>query len=101
MKVDIEYGEWDVFESLFTEQSLTHIKQLGLEIHTHELLPLQTSSIDDFVKYYHVLQTMDRLGFKQWYHHANSQGQYYSMRSKQYQTCCYELVFINTRFIDR
>ena len=40
------------------------------------------------------------LGIKQFHNHYNPLGQYNSARTGKRKTCCYELYYINTHFLD-
>ena len=101
LKIDIEYGEWNSFEGIFKEHSLKQIKQIGFEIHTHELAGGSATTVPLFVLYYNTLKRLEDAGFRRWHHHMNPLGMYNSRRTGRHLSCCYELYYINTRFLQR
>ena len=101
LKLDIEGWEWDALLTMIRENVLHRVKQLGVEIHTRELFGTHrgTSTRDDYAKYLRVFTELESLGFRKWYSHYNTAGIYRSPRTKNYITCCVELVYINMNFM--
>ena len=100
----MESSEWDAFQTMFSENVLQRVKQLGFEMHTKELWrqgASLTSSIDDLVGYWRILSNLEELGFRRWYLHENLSGRFTSPGTGQNHSCCYEFVYINTHFMDR
>lgn len=93
--MDIEGWEWVTFESLFESTFLqTYVKQLGVEVHV-----VNASRIEKEVAILRHLETV--VGFRRWYIQINNYVK--SLVSPQDRTiyrCCYEMVFINERFLD-
>ena len=99
LKIDIEYNEWDTFKAIFEEGALKNVKQFGFETHTHEVQG-QTTTVDNFVMYWSLLDKLEQAGFRRWYWHFNHFGKYTSKRTGRGRTCCYEMVYININFIN-
>ena len=82
--------------------SLKRVKQLIFEIHTSEVETVQRpSSKDDFVRMYESLVALERAGFRRYNYHYNTLGQYTSVRTGKTRSCCYELYYVNIRFLKR
>ena len=100
LKFDIEYNEWDSLKTMFKEGVLKNVKQLVLEIHTPEMYMISgTSTREDYYDMYGVLLTLEKLGFRRFKVHYNHTGQFISMKSGKFRTCCYEMSFINIKYI--
>jgi hypothetical protein len=96
LKIDVEGAEWGVLESLYKSDILqSRVKQLGLEIHT----TLQNNSTYEMFQRWSTLKQLENVGFKRWYWHLNHYGWY--IFNGQLRSCCYELVYINVRFLDQ
>ena len=100
LKIDIEYMEWEVLESLLRNDVLKKIKQIGFEIHTKDRIHFAAtySRTKDYLYYYNILSELEHKGFKRWYSHANPCGNHKSPNTLERRTCCYELVLVNTNF---
>ena len=101
LKIDIEYNEWDSFKAMFKEDALKNVKQFAFEIHTHELSGGRPTTVGEFVQYFNTLKTLENLGFLKWRNHFNHFGVYTSVRTQERRTCCYELNYINSQYLQR
>ena len=99
LKIDIEFNEWDSFDAIYKHGSLKRVKQFAFEIHTHELNRGAPTTIAQFVKFYEILKHLENLGFRKWLHHMNPYGMYKSRRTGKNLSCCYELYYINTKYM--
>jgi hypothetical protein len=100
IKIDIDYNEWACLRKLAEDGSLDGVKQLIFEIHTSEVETIrQPSSKEDFVSMYDSLVSLERAGFRKYKYHCNDFGRYTSVRTGKSRSCCYELFYINIRFL--
>ncbi len=44
LKFDIEYSEWEVLETIYDQDVLHRVKQIGFEVHTIEIFHLPVGS---------------------------------------------------------
>ena len=98
--LDIDGTEWSIFESMINQNSLSHVKQLIVTIHTKEKHGLATTVLD-FYNYWTALHELENQGFVRWSFVADSDGQYFSKRTQLTQTCCYKIMFLNLNYVDR
>ncbi|CAL1528142.1 unnamed protein product [Lymnaea stagnalis] len=111
VKMDIELMEWDVLKQVIRDGSLEHVKQLGFEMHTPELSRIykkanqtlpernQTAAKLEFIQMFETLHALERIGFKKFNYRMNPFGDYKSVYTSRDRSCCYELHYINTRFL--
>ena len=100
LKIDIEYNEWTSFKTILTEKALNNVKQLAFEIHTAEVAMIHRASTkEDFVNWYHILLGIEKQGFRRYQFHYNPFGRYDSVRSGRERTCCYELYYVNVKYL--
>jgi len=99
LKLDVESGEWGVLETMLKEQMLDRVKQLAIEIHTFEIFKLNSSSMDDFVRYSSILNQLEVIGFRKWHWNFNLFGMFPARDGSKYLSCCYELAYININFL--
>ena len=103
LKIDIEYSEWRVLESIFTERSLENVKQLGFEAHSKELFHVSDlgspTGKEEFEKMYRILRRLEELNFRKFNYRLNPFGEYRSKHSKVLRSCCYELHYVNLNLI--
>ena len=98
LKMDIEYSEWEAFESIFLEGSLVNVKQFMFEFHTDELVSKDTTA-KDFTYFWLMWKTLERLGFKYWAYETNMDGRYVSKVTKQKRACCGNAYFVNVNLL--
>jgi len=94
MKMDVEGGEWTVFESMFKTGILSSVKQFGFETHTPAAPSART-----FFEQWKTLKQLESLGFRRWYWHFNHYGTY--LYNGQARSRYYELVYINVNFMSK
>ena len=95
LKMDVEDSEWDAMEAMFKTDILqSRVKQFGLEIH----LMSHSPSIGDIYRRWRIMKTLEECGFRRWYWHFNHDGAR-SAYDGRIHSCCYEMVYINTRFL--
>ncbi len=63
---------------MFEENVLQRVKQLGLEIHTREMILNRESSVGDVTRYFSVLTRLETMGFRKWYYNENSMGIFFN-----------------------
>jgi hypothetical protein len=101
IKFDIDYNEWACLREMASDGSLDNVKQLIFEMHTPEVEMVQRpSSKQDFIDMYNLLSLVERAGFRRYLQHPNHYGNYVSTRTGRKRTCCYELYYINIRFLN-
>ena len=94
LKFDIEYSELSCLCSMFNEGVLYNVRQLVFEIHiTHR------SSVQDFHDISEILLEIERIGFRRFHYHQNPAHSYRSVYTGKRRTCCSELYYINTNFL--
>lgn len=105
VKMDIEYSEWDVLKSIYKENSLHNVQQLGFEMHSRELF--RVSKIDmpttkeDFVRMYKLLRPLEeKFNFRKFNYRRNPFGDYKSNITGKSRSCCYELHYLNMNFVN-
>ena len=98
--MDIEFSEWACLRTMMKEGVLQNIKQLMMEIHTPEVYTVgRPSNKDDFYMMYNVLYGLERHGFRKFHFTYNPLGKYRSVRTGKSRSCCYELYFVNIRYL--
>lgn len=98
LKIDIEFSEWDSFESMFKEGILKKVKQLMFETHTEELQG-RTTTKENYVRFLRVWNGIYEAGFRQWKNNWNNFGRYESKNSWKQRTCCFEHYLININYL--
>ncbi|BFZ14225.1 hypothetical protein BsWGS_17264 [Bradybaena similaris] len=110
LKIDIEYMEWESLRQALTDDSLKLVKQLGFEIHTPEMFHNMKKGNEtlvrdprteklDFVHMFETLHQIEIMGFRKFNYRKNPFGLYTSAYTKKERSCCYELHYINTDFL--
>ena len=95
LKFDIEGSEWERLRVMAVDGSLANVKQLMLEFHTPEV----TASKSDFVEMHGLLSSLEKSGFRRYHQHQNPNCIYTSTRTGKQYAHCYELYYINTRYL--
>ena len=95
LKIDIDGTEFAVLKNLGSTDILTRIKQIGLEIH-----PMHGSTSQIYY-YWTVLEMLATKGFRRWYWAMNYRNTNLYQTPSGIRSCCYEMVYINTRFLDK
>ena len=104
LKLDIEYSEWPALEEMLFDNSIRNVKQIGIEIHTREVIRKDRSgnkfstTKQQFERYYKILKQLEDVGFRRWSVHNNQFGMYDSPRTGKRMTCCYEMSYINVKY---
>ncbi|KAK7482162.1 hypothetical protein BaRGS_00026627 [Batillaria attramentaria] len=105
LKIDIEYSEWEVLKSIYRENALRNVQQLGFEMHSRELF--RVSQIDmpttkeDFVRMYDILRPLEeKFNFRKFNYRRNPFGNYKSNITGKSRSCCYELHYLNMNFVN-
>jgi hypothetical protein len=91
LKMDIEDAEWETLINMGSTGVLDRVKQLALEIHV---------VAKTFYKYYSVLKQLEERGFRRWYWAMNFRGDNIYMDRNGARSYGYEMVYINTRYLD-
>jgi hypothetical protein len=91
LKMDVEGSEWDSVANMCSTGVLDRVKQFGLEIHV---------GAKTFYKYYLILKQLEERGFRRWYWAMNFRASnIYVERPGVSRSCCYEMVYINTKYL--
>jgi hypothetical protein len=94
--MDVEDAEYSSLEAMFKTDILQkRVKQLGLESHLG-IEPRRTA--DNLHYFWTVLKHLEDIGFKRWYFHFNHHCAYHF--NGRIRSACYEMVYINTRFMN-
>ena len=99
LKIDIEYSEWAALESMIQDHALENVKQLGIEIHD-KLLSKENTLVADYKHYYNLLNTLTERGWRKWKVHRNQRGLYNSRLTGDRRTCCFELHYVNIKYLN-
>lgn len=100
LKIDIEFYEWECMRNMISDNSLENVKQLMFEMHTPEVAMVQRPSTkEDFAMMYDLLSDLEKAGFRRYNVHVNPLGQYTSSRTGKTRSCCFELYYVNIRFL--
>ena len=94
LKFDIERSEWFSLCAMFNEGMLHNVRQLVFEIHIR-----RKSLLQDFYDMAEILLEIERIGFRRFHYHRNPAGRYYSKLTGIERSCCFELFYINTNFL--
>ncbi|XP_069140173.1 uncharacterized protein [Argopecten irradians] len=96
IKIDIGEAEWHILPNIIDTGSLLGVKQLLIEVH----VAIQGADIR-FREKLVILREMYDLGFRLfWSHPSGEPGKTFKCSVNQkHTTCCYELHFINKRYI--
>ena len=99
LKIDIEYWEWESLERALKDGALKNVKQLGIEFHRDEFYK-KTTSLENYIRFTNIFRGLRENGFLKWVTHLNPQSfVIQSAYSKRPISCCYELVYLNSKFI--
>ena len=100
----MEYTEWAVLKTAFAEGSLKYVKQLGFEMHTERFLNQKKRSPEqekaDYIHMYETLRQVEIQGFKKFNYRKNPFGNYYSNHTRKERSCCYDLHYVNTEYLN-
>lgn len=76
------------------------MKQLALEVHSEETyVSAGRSTRAHLAMYVRTMWSLQHVGFRQWRSQANQHGAFTSAFSGRPRTCCYNLYFLNLRFL--
>lgn len=96
LKFDIEGSEWESLEQMLVEKVLHRVKQLGFEVHF-----AKNSSPEELTTKWRILQKLHQLGFRRWHFHENAVGRFRSERANNRLSTWFEMVYVNTAFLDK
>jgi hypothetical protein len=92
LKMDVESSEWPALEEMLATNVLDRVKQLAMEIHVD-------NTVRDLPKKLSILRQLEAVGFRRW-SYAQNMITLRSMR-KHTMNCCYEMVYVNAKYISR
>ena len=98
LKIDIDYAEWESLPEILSADSLRDVRQMVLEIHTPEVFGRATDE-QHFRRMWSTLADIEFLGVRRYWVHPNPAGHYISLRTGLSKTCCYDMGYINVRFL--
>ncbi|GAB1605681.1 methyltransferase-like protein 24 isoform X1 [Argonauta hians] len=100
VKIDIENEEWAALKTVFTDDSLTNVKQLAFEVHTvvpgtHQMI---RPSKNRYMDMYKTLNLLLPLNFLKFDYRRNPFGEYLSPITKKHRSYAYELYYVNNKY---
>jgi len=93
--MDVEGAEWRSLPNMMSSNILSRVKQLGFEIH------VERGNVKKLYEYWTILDQLEKQGFRRWYWAMNFQGPAIYMESTAARSCCYEMVYINVKFLHK
>ena len=97
LKFDIEVMEIEALSHMLLTGILQNVKQLAFELHFMDLLVLGP---EIFRTWYLIFLELERQGFRKFKWHLNPSTPGWNVRSgRLFNGCCYELYYINLRFL--
>ena len=97
LKFDVDNSEWSAIEAMYQENSLKNVKQIGLEIHFFHSDRNKDKQV--WIKYFNTIKLIEKMGFLKWRTDENVFVYIKSPISGIQRTLCYEMVYVNSRFI--
>lgn len=101
LKIDIEYGEWDVLDTLLSKDSavLDKVEQLVFEVHFWVGTRSKGTELEEAKRWARVIEGIEAKGFKNFNIHTNPQGNTVMLPgvSKDGVSCCYEVSFVKIK----
>lgn len=102
LKMDIEFDEWKCLEAMIADQSLSNVKQLIFEAHS----PLKfntdinaTEMAEHYRRMLSILEKLEKSSFRRYFYHPNPVGKVVSAIDGGLVECCFELYYINLKFL--
>jgi hypothetical protein len=98
MKIDVEASEWPMLKEMLQFSSPQNVKQMIFEIHTPARRG-QKLNLDDYSQIYQYMADLEeKLGFKLWTE-QHSNGCCLKFAPLYKSLCCYELYYLNKKYI--
>jgi hypothetical protein len=103
LKFDVEFAEYETLQSFFNLSAAAEllqslVKQVGFEVHVKNRTPSR-DAVPELYNAWSILSQFERkLGFRRWYFGVNPYG-IYDVQHGVKRSCCYEVVYINPRFL--
>lgn len=103
LKFDIEYEEWYALQTMVIDGALKNVKQMGFEMHMKHPQDTRPGDLEvkkeDFLRMYEVLKLLEGMNFKKFNYRLNPFCNYASNITKLVRSRCYELHYMNMRFV--
>ena len=103
LKFDIEYEEWYALQTMVIDGALKNVKQVGFEMHMKHPQDTRPGDLEvkkeDFLRMYEVLKLLEGMNFKKFNYRLNPFCNYASNITKLVRSRCYELHYMNMRFV--
>ena len=103
LKFDIEFKEWKAIQNMALDSALDNVKQLGFELHFKHPQDAKGADLqitkDDFLRMYENLKILEDMNFKKFNYRLNPFCNYASNFTKRIRSRCYELHYMNMRFV--
>ena len=97
LKIDIEYGEYEVLQQALPTGILRNVKQLAFELH---MWHFPTMGLGMFRTAYSLLLELERQGFRRFHSHINPLEPFTNIRTgRRSKGCCFELYYVNLKFL--
>jgi hypothetical protein len=96
LKIDIESSEYASLATAMKDGSLARAKQLGIEFHLHSL----SDDVNGYKNMYKTFKSYRDYGFRPWTYWLN----FYCLKAMKTgfrRSGCYELVYVNERFLPK
>jgi len=94
--MDVEGAEWRSLQNVLKSTVLSRVKQLSMEIHVR-----QKPSLAKLLEYWTILHKLEERGFRRWHWTINYHARNMYAVSTGSRSYCYEMVYINTNFLDK
>ncbi|ELU11655.1 hypothetical protein CAPTEDRAFT_209002 [Capitella teleta] len=94
LKIDIEWSEYESFDTILTSNVVSHIKQIGLEVHSNDS--------NNYYPAWELVSKMEDHGFRVWAVEHNYATPFHDIPNMNIRGlfCCSNVYFINERFLD-
>ena len=91
--MDVESSEWASLSQMLSDGVLSKVKQLGIELH------MTGTDAKSLFNMYEIVKRLEDQGFRRWYYTPN----FYHLKwtHNGFRSCCYEMVYINTKFLQQ
>lgn len=103
LKFDIEYEEWYALQTMVIDGALKNVKQMGFEMHMKHPQDTRPGDLEvkkeDFLRMYELLKLLEGMNFKKFNYRLNPFCNYASNITKLVRSRCYELHYMNMRFV--
>ena len=99
LKFDIEFWEYEVLQQIVRTGVLNQVKQIAFELHMAKF-HMEVGGSALYTTMHEALLEMERQGFRKFLTHQNQALPFFDYRTgRSSKGCCFELYYINLRFL--